>query len=533
MLFELDEGGMRKFYRIEREGTRVVLEWGRLGAKGQRKVLELPDEAAAKAEYDSQVLRRYGRGYLKVHNESAPCDQAIAKAEAETARLSASVPLSKSPRFMFVHPRTRRFVWLEQRGDQLWSASGEVGSEATAHPEVRTLTSAAAAARAQESRVRALLADGFALDAFDAKRSRVKPAKPSAKPKRAAPRSPATPTPDKPLTGRRFAFFGEFAIWPAYHGVPPIGVARQLGADATEELADLDDVDVVVFGDLRGPNRSQAKKRVERKSGVEVMDEASFRELVRIDLRGKRFAFAGGFDCSPEGLDDGLLTRMVEATGATVSAEIDETLDYLAIGNRRGPSKIARVNQATRLIEAGARITKLDEDAFLDLVRIEQPAGTTGKLDFSGFIGQLYGYVDRGKLGRALVRLRKDRFKLYAQLEPEHLVGVVRSQSGSGNVYASWLAHDGRYGCSQPDLNECMGLQGSMCKHLLVLVVGLSRTGELPMAQALAWVRGAQRKPPRKNDELCASTFIRYKGAEAGQVDWRPTETIPEDFYAL
>jgi hypothetical protein len=30
-----------------------------------------------------------------------------------------------------------------------------------------------------------------------------------------------------------------------------------------------------------------------------------------------------------------------------------------------------------------------------------------------------------------------------------------------------------------------------------------------------------------------SATFLRYKGAEAGEVDWRPTETIPEDYYTL
>jgi hypothetical protein len=28
-------------------------------------------------------------------------------------------------------------------------------------------------------------------------------------------------------------------------------------------------------------------------------------------------------------------------------------------------------------------------------------------------------------------------------------------------------------------------------------------------------------------------TLLRYKGAEAGEIDRRPTETIPEDFYAM
>jgi hypothetical protein len=30
-----------------------------------------------------------------------------------------------------------------------------------------------------------------------------------------------------------------------------------------------------------------------------------------------------------------------------------------------------------------------------------------------------------------------------------------------------------------------------------------------------------------------ATIFLKYKSAEAGEVDWRPTETIPEDFYAM
>jgi hypothetical protein len=29
------------------------------------------------------------------------------------------------------------------------------------------------------------------------------------------------------------------------------------------------------------------------------------------------------------------------------------------------------------------------------------------------------------------------------------------------------------------------------------------------------------------------ATFLKFKGAEAGEVDWRPTETIPEDFYSM
>lgn len=250
----------------------------------------------------------------------------------------------------------------------------------------------------------------------------------------------------------------------------------------------------------------------------------------RNDLANKRFAFVGGFDCSPAGLDDGLLARLVEAAGGVVTTEIDDRLDYLVVGNRRGERKIATIHQVERLIAAGAAITRLDEDRFLDLVRRRPPRGAA--LDFAGFVGQLYGLVDRGKLGRALDMLRKDRFQLYARLDDARLVGVVRSQRGTGSVYASWIDAAGRYGCAQPDLEDCMGLQGSVCKHLMVLVVGLARSGELPRADALAWMRRARDEPPLRDDALCAEIFVQYKGAEAGELDWRPTVTIPEDFYA-
>jgi hypothetical protein len=29
-----------------------------------------------------------------------------------------------------------------------------------------------------------------------------------------------------------------------------------------------------------------------------------------------------------------------------------------------------------------------------------------------------------------------------------------------------------------------------------------------------------------------SDTLLMYRGAEAGEIDWRPTETIPEDYFA-
>jgi len=346
--------------------------------------------------------------------------------------------------------------------------------------------------------------------------------------------SPPRADPARPFAGQRWAFFGELAVWPSYHGASPEAVAASRGAVICDAVDD--QLDVVVFGDRRGLGRTAARAQAERLAAtgtLQILDEAAYRERVRIDLTGKRFAFAGGFDCSPAGLDDGLLTRMVEAAGAIATDEIDARLDYLAIGNRRGPRKVAVINQVAKLAAGGAAIVALDEQAFLDLVRIDRPASPGSGLDLAGLLTRLYGDVDHGKLGRALDMLRKDRCSLYARLDATRVVGVVRSQRASASVYASWLTFEGHYGCMSSDLEDCRGLQGSVCKHLLVLVVGLARSGELAMAQALAWIHAAAARNPRRNVELCAETFVQYKGAEAGELDWRPTETIPEDFYAL
>jgi hypothetical protein len=215
-----------------------------------------------------------------------------------------------------------------------------------------------------------------------------------------------------------------------------------------------------------------------------------------------------------------------------VVAELDAQLDFLVVGNRRGPSKIALKNRAIALAKAGSKLEIIDEGRFLDLVRVEQPA-IAGELDFAGFVSQLYASLNAGKMGRALDMLRADRFKLYAHVSDDRLVGVVRSQRELDKVYASWLSREGHYGCVSQDLEECMGLQGQVCKHLIVLVVGLARGGALALPTALGWAKAASRRGPRADIELCTETFVQYKGAEAGEVDWRPTETLPEDYYAL
>lgn len=353
------------------------------------------------------------------------------------------------------------------------------------------------------------------------------------------------------FSGKTFAFYGDFNFWPSYHPGRPAEVARQLGALVCHEVDD--NLDYLVLGEKRGTGKSEAKKSAEKlqnyaareqKKGKivrypQIIDESLFREWTRIDVKGKSFCFYGGFDCCGGELDDQLLSRMVEGAGGTVTKSLDGELDYFVLGNRRGTGKIAAHNQVQKLQAAGAKVQTLTEEGFLELVRVERPSGRSdttdgdGTMDFAAFISQLHGTVDQAKLARAIKMLKAEAFKLYVKKGDNHLVGVVRSQTGKGNVYASWLTPEGRYGCSTPELDDCMGLQGSVCKHLLVLVVGLTRAGEMDTQQAYNWVHAAQGKRPKTDTDLAASTFIQYKGVEVGEIDWRPTETMPEDFYAF
>jgi hypothetical protein len=154
-------------------------------------------------------------------------------------------------------------------------------------------------------------------------------------------------------------------------------------------------------------------------------------------------------------------------------------------------------------------------------------------MDFETFLEHLRARVDTGRLGNALAMLKAERFQLFAEVKGDAVAGVVRSQSSKERVYSCRLTKGGDFSCCTQNLRACGGLQGRVCKHLLVLLVGLTKAGKLDPAAAEQWVQASKAKRPTLDKEAMGETFLRYKGAEAGEVDWRPTETIPEDYYAL
>ncbi len=156
-----------------------------------------------------------------------------------------------------------------------------------------------------------------------------------------------------------------------------------------------------------------------------------------------------------------------------------------------------------------------------------------GAIDLPALIKQLERSLDASRMQKATSMLKADRFQLFAEVDADHLIGVVKSQSEHDLFYSCRLGADGSFACCTQNLNVCGGLRGALCKHLLVLVIGLVQAGQLEAATAAAWAAASKKQKPVLDKEAMSQAFIRYKGAQAGEVDWRPTETMPEDYYAL
>ena len=155
------------------------------------------------------------------------------------------------------------------------------------------------------------------------------------------------------------------------------------------------------------------------------------------------------------------------------------------------------------------------------------------KIDLPGLIKRLTTNTDASRMQKVTKMLQADRFQLFAEVTGDHLTGVVKSQTDAELVYACRLGKGGDFFCCTQNLGHCGGLRGALCKHLLVLIIGLAQSGELDPQLAYAWSLASRKQKPALDADAATATFVRYKGAQAGEVDWRPTETIPEDYYAL
>jgi uncharacterized protein YjbI with pentapeptide repeats len=238
-------------------------------------------------------------------------------------------------------------------------------------------------------------------------------------------------------------------------------------------------------------------------------------KLQASSLQGARFLNA---DLTGVGLENAKL-QGADFTGATVTdvrldkAQFDEATQFPA--GFTPPDSMLWKGEGVR---PGTRLV---------------PAPKAGSLSFEDFSKKLSSKVDVARMLKATSMLKAEKFQLFAEVGEESIVGIVKSQSSDERIYSCRLASTGAFSCCTQNLRPCGGLQGSLCKHLLVLIIGLAKAGQIDSATVDHWIDLSRANRPAIDEDVMSATFLRYKGAEAGEIDWRPTETIPEDFYAM
>lgn len=163
----------------------------------------------------------------------------------------------------------------------------------------------------------------------------------------------------------------------------------------------------------------------------------------------------------------------------------------------------------------------------------KQNKKAAGPIDFDQFMARLNEITDSSRLRKATKMLKAASFELFSEVTADSVNGVVKSQSDASLVYSCSLNSAGEFTCCTQNLNNCGGLRGALCKHILVLVVGLTKSGELDPTSVDEWINSSKLKQPSLDKDRMSEVLLKYKGAEAGEIDWRPTETVPEDFFAF
>lgn len=166
-----------------------------------------------------------------------------------------------------------------------------------------------------------------------------------------------------------------------------------------------------------------------------------------------------------------------------------------------------------------------------DAKGMHKPAADAS-FDLGDFLARLKVTVGTSSYDKGKKLLARSRFKLFHQVDDEQMVAIVKSESDASLLYACILGAKG-YSCCTHNLNRCGGLGVGPCKHMMVMILGLAQAGAVDPQKVDAWVQASKKTAARFDKDASAEVFLRYKGAEAGEIDWRPTETVPEDFYAF
>lgn len=137
------------------------------------------------------------------------------------------------------------------------------------------------------------------------------------------------------------------------------------------------------------------------------------------------------------------------------------------------------------------------------------------------------------KIGRAGKMLGKEGSVLHVAIKADEIIAVVKSQTDENKEYATMITKDGEYQCFDRDMNHCLGLQGSMCKHVILTILAAAKASSHKMDELQRWTRSAIFNEPRRRKKEAERIFAEYELSKIGKVEWRPVLLLPEDLMAL
>lgn len=332
----------------------------------------------------------------------------------------------------------------------------------------------------------------------------------------------------KAFSGKTFAVFGSFSRWPSYYEsrTSPRVWLEKYGGISVDTVTK--ETSFLIIGDKRAKGKADAIRKAE-KYGTTIISQDDFFYHIRPDLGKKRITFTGGFLFLPESVSSGHAYPILETLGWEQDSAVTADTDYLVVGEKRGKGKAG----AIKLAEKGG-VSMLTEEQFLDLIGNQF---NPDDLDFHSLIIKLQRTINPNRLQKALVMLKTSAFDLYNEHDAISATGIIQSQTGTSSAYACTIDDKGVYSCCDDNLDACWGMQGGgVCKHNLVLLLGLVNNNALDASTVFNWITKTNLVGPsssKSTEDNLAKTWLRYKGVKAGKLDWRPMETIPEDYYAF
>jgi len=149
------------------------------------------------------------------------------------------------------------------------------------------------------------------------------------------------------------------------------------------------------------------------------------------------------------------------------------------------------------------------------------------------FLRLISPIANYGRIQRAIKMLKKESFTSFLKKSEGGIYGIIKSQTNKELIYSSSIDKFAGYFCGTQNIRPCGGLRGSVCKHIILLLMAGIKDGLISAEEAADIVRSTEYKKPNYNKEHAKEIIILYQNAVDGTIEWRAVEILPEDLMAF